>query len=55
MTGRRPWTVGDSISLSVGYTFVPGVPIVVTAADAKVLCGRKDWDGRHFEHVGDGD
>lgn len=54
MSGRRPWAVGDAIGLSQGYTFEPGVPIEVTEADAKILCNKDGWDGRHFERCGDG-
>lgn len=55
MTGRRPWAVGESIGLSQGYSFEPGVPVAVAEADAKLLVGKKDgWDGRHFERAGAG-
>ena len=52
MHGRRPWVVGETIGLSRGYTFTPGSPVEVTAADAKILMGR-EWDGRRFVRVDD--
>lgn len=54
MTAGRPWAVGESIGLSKGYTFEPGVPIDVSSADAKILCTKDGWDGRYFERCGDG-
>lgn len=47
MRARRPWAIGESIGLSRGYTFAPGVPVEVAAADAAILCSR-EWDGRRF-------
>lgn len=51
MTARRPWSIGQSIGLSRGYTFVPGEVTEVTVGDAAVLCGR-EWDGRTFKRAG---
>lgn len=47
MRARRPWAVGETIGLSRGYSFAPGVPVEVAAADAAILVGR-EWDGRRF-------
>lgn len=50
MSARRPWSIGQSIGLSRGYTFEPGKAIEVTAEDARILCGR-EWDGRRFRRA----
>lgn len=50
MSARRPWSIGQSIGLSRGYTFEPGKATEVTAEDARILCGR-EWDGRTFKRA----
>lgn len=50
MSARRPWSIGQSIGLSSGYTFEPGKATEVTAEDARILCGR-EWDGRTFKRA----
>lgn len=50
MSGGRTWHIGESIGLSRGYMFSPGMAVEVTEADARILC-RGNWDGRSFERV----
>ncbi len=50
MTARRTWTIGASIGLSRGYTFVPGVRTRVSSADADLLTSRA-WDDRTFSRA----
>lgn len=50
MSARRPWSIGQSIGLSRGYTFEPGKAVEVTAEDARILCAR-EWDGRAFRRA----
>lgn len=47
MKARRGWSIGESIGLSQGYTFQPGVAQEVTAADAAILLAGQ-FDGRTF-------